>query len=692
MLKKIGRFFEEHVEKMILAIVGILSFVLFLFFVLRSPNTFEVANDQGKTEKLTPGKIDEHIFQLALQLNQKPADPIQAPESSQESGGPRTEKYLALLDSAVGDIGTAPLTPESITTNVAAQKTYNVPQNIGTVTEVAVEHIRAAAYVPVEPISEQRTYDQVKHEPNDIDLVTVQGSFDIAALVNQFHESFVDQVPEEWADPCLAKPVFAAVNLQRRELTNDGEWSEWQNVPRLKIDNNKRLFELVQNEKNLSSSILQVQRLQFDNKLLQIDLLQPQAYQFASAHEDWYPPSIHPDYTAAMKKEMQREKQEARETEKQQDRTRETATRGSRTNVRGGGAGGRGDTGGGLYQGGTGTEGGRRGTTGGRRGAARGGDGLYTDGRTATTGGRASRGREGRDALNMEMMYQPDGTMAAQASPLLDVYREYNKIQLTWTTDLTKMREPLVFWAHDDTAEQAKTYQYRMRLGVFNPVAQTEQDKAILWSEFSDITNPVDIPGRLYFFANRQETAQTVTMTVCKYFLGYWRSADFRGIGPGGAIGGPVERKPEKPKEENVFVGAGEMGFVTPATTKPEDEAVEPEVINYDTGAVVVNVVTGDEWVPSNEGNLNVKPYCEVLYSFDGAMIEHMPVGLSNWPDKIRLAISTVQRLSNEKPEPFKQFGSTRTAQRGSEMYPGGRGGEDYMLEEMYMQGMQGRY
>jgi hypothetical protein len=701
MLKKIGRFFEDHVEKMVLVLVGIISFVLLILFVLRSPNRFEVPNLEGKTETLSPGEIDERILQLAMQLNQKPVDPIAVPDS-QDPNELQPKNYLALLDSSIGDISSAILSPDNIAPEAVAQGPYQVPQSIGRISNVAIEHIRAAAYVPTEPVTDQRTYDQVEHEPNDIDLVTVQGSYDVEGLFRLFHERFFDQVPEQWADPNLAKPVFAAVNLQRRDLGNDGDWSDWQNVPRISIDYNKKLFDLVQDEKNMPSSIFQVQRLQFDNPRIQMDLLQPPAYQFASAREEWYPPSIHPDYTTAINKEMQREKQQAKEAEKQQQNrdTDTTTRRGSRTTNNRGIGGRLGDTGGGLY-GNTGTQtgragGSRRGTGGRRTNNTRGADAGYTDGTIAQ--GRSTRRRSGNrgDTLLNTDMYglQAGGTLTTQTSPLIDVYRDFNKIQLTYTTDFSKMSDPLVFWAHDDTVEPGNTYQYRIRLGVFNPVAQSDQDKAIIWSDFSNPTNAVDILEKVYFFANRQDTDKTVTLSVYKYFMGYWRNEDFRGIGPGEAIGGVVKYEPKKKQEEeNIIVAGGNMGLMMPPVApKKEESPAEPESIDFDTGAVVVDVVDVDEWTTSDDNSLSNKSYADMLYSFDGENIEHMAVSSSNWPNHTKQIHSIVQKLSNKEPEPFKSFGAGRSLQqRGNEMYPG-QGGEDFMYDQMMMEGMGGMY
>ena len=64
MLKKIGRFFEEHIEKIILVIVGMLCVMLFIWRVLLSPNMVEIVNNEGKTEKLSPVNIDDRVYQV----------------------------------------------------------------------------------------------------------------------------------------------------------------------------------------------------------------------------------------------------------------------------------------------------------------------------------------------------------------------------------------------------------------------------------------------------------------------------------------------------------------------------------------------------------------------------------------------------------------------------------------------------
>ena len=681
MLKKIGRFFEEHIEKIILVIVGVLCVLLFIWRVLLSPNMVEIVNNDGKTEKLSPVNIDDRVYQEAKKLNQMQDNSYIDPNLYE----PKTPDFLAVLNSALGNINTqlAMPNPEIITPSAVARGPYVVPESIGRITEVAIEHIRAAAYVPIEPVTEQRTYDQVEHEPNDIDLVTVEGKLDIASVYSIFNECFVDQVEEQWADPCLAIPIFASVNLQRRELMSDGTWSDWGNVKRTQIDQHKNMFENIGDGRNLPPGGLKVQMLQFNNKQVQIDLLQPEAYQMASAREEWFPPLQHKTYKTAVDKEKREERREARDSEQQQDRNRETTTRrsGRTDNTRSGS--GRGGLNSGIGMD-SGTRGTRRG--GSRRGSTRGGEAGFSDG---TTTGRGTRRRGSReDSTMMEMeRFMPGSGLTAQDSPINEVYRDFNKIRLNWTIDLSKMREPLVFWHHDDTVEPEKSYQYKIRIGVFNPVAEAGKEEAVIWSEFSDVTNPVDIPGKHYFFVKSiQETAKTVTITVCKYVLGYWRSEDFRGIGPGEAIGGIIEKEPEESDEQPIFAG-GDRRFATPIVTRPEERTVEPESINYDTGAVMIDVVAMNDWIASDGSNLSIRPYYDMLYSFDGTNIEHTPVNSSNWPAHMKREFDRVNRLSREEPEAFKAFGSSGT-QRGTGA-DSMRGGEfdDMMYQDMMMDG-----
>jgi len=701
MIKNIGSFFEEHIEKMILGIVGLVCVWLLITRVIISPNEVAYGDD-----KYGPSAIDEQVYREAEALKAK----INTPPSNPEPYKPRLPKFVAKLESAIShiDVTLWPEVPYKVDELRSGEGggMYSLPR-IAEVDDVEVEHIRAVAYVPTDIITGENTYDKVANEPNDIDLVTVEAKFDIEGLYERFKESFVDDVAEEFADPCLAKPIFAAVQLQRQELGEDGNWGDWQGVPRSKIDHYGKLFDIVEDAGSLPAGWLKVRKLQFDDKQLQIDLLQPEAYQIASAKEEWYPPTIHRKFLVEQRNETLEEKRKTREEE--QGRNERSDSRRSRRTGTGLGIGTGGRTGrgvseglggpGGIY-GGVGQDTRRRTT---RPGSSRRrltddglgqGLGLSTDRRTRGRG----RGRTGTEPGRIDdyMMQGLPGDRLTQSGPSMnDVIDEFYKISLNIRTEFSKLREPLVFWAHDDTVEPTKSYRYRIRLGVFNPVAGTNQlskqdmsrkNEVILWSGFSDTTEPVEIPGRLYFFAKSiREAAKVVTVQVSKYVMGYWRSEDFK-VSQGEVIGGVIETEPESPKTTRRV--DPRIGFVA---TRPEDEAVMPETIDYETGAVMVDAVAVDDW--SGGESLSTRRYFDMLYSFDGANIEHMPVKTSYWAKDVRDIFSKIATLQREKPEPFKAFGSGGRRRRTgeAEYYDEMEGYDEYMYEDMMMED-RGRY
>ncbi len=283
-----------------------------------------------------------------------------------------------------------------------------------------------------------------------------------------------------------------------------------------------------------------------------------------------------------------------------------------------------------------------------------------------------------------------------------DVYDEFDKIRLTWRTDLEKMREPLVFWAHDDTVELRKIYRYRIRLGVFNPVAGTNQlseqdmsrkNEVVLWSGFSNVTEPVEIPERLYFFARQiREADKVVTVQVSKYVMGYWHSEDFK-VSQGEVIGHVVETKPERPETSR----AGRTGRTSrtdrtaradwriSSVVRPEDQAVVPETIDYSTGAVMVDAVAVNDW--SGEKNLSTRRYYDILYSFDGTDIEHMPVKQRYWATDVQSVYSVIGRLQREPKEPLKAFNASGRKRRQMGGIEEGYD-DEYYMEEMMMEDM----
>ena len=290
-----------------------------------------------------------------------------------------------------------------------------------------------------------------------------------------------------------------------------------------------------------------------------------------------------------------------------------------------------------------------------------------------------------------------DGRGTLRRGPSVnDVYYDYDEVAFNRLTDFSKIREPILFWAHDDTLGPKKTYRYRIRLGVFNPVAGTNQlneqdisqkNKVILWSDFSDVTEPVEIFGRSYFFARDiQEAAKTITVTACKYVLGHWYSKDFK-ISKGEAIGDVIEIEIEKKKPQRArgadARSADYLGDRFAALTMPEEKTNVPEKIDYSTGAVMVDAMSINDWW--GDSTRRARHYYDMLYSFDGINIEHMPVGTTYWSKDMQTVFNYIAQLEREPQEPFKDFSATR--RRGSRSEQGAYEGME-MYEDMYNQQM----
>jgi hypothetical protein len=314
--------------------------------------------------------------------------------------------------------------------------------------------------------------------------------------------------------------------------------------------------------------------------------------------------------------------------------------------------------------------------------------GIYGETGALGAGGRSSRIRtkDRNETLDKELLAKK--LELARKPSTNDIYYEYDKIRIMPRTDLSKMREPLLFWAHDDSIEPMKSYRYRIR--------------------FSDTTEAVTIPGMEYFFAKDvQEAAKTVTVTVCKYVLGYWYSDDFA-VRQGEAIGKVVE---SEPKENQLPVPGlyGSSGLYGPSgsglpglsgygqlagSVTASNQFTEPESINYDTRAVLVDIIAVNDWLSGK--NMRARHYFDMLYSFDGTVIEHMPINSRYWSAELQIAFGEITRLKDEPKEPLRAWGSRPAALRrrtdlGYDEYQ--EGYEDLMYEEqMMMDGRGGRY
>jgi hypothetical protein len=636
---------------MVLAVAVMVSVWLLWAFLFRS----NLVSYDGR--KLGPGSIDEQIYKLAQELDEKLDQPV-AKEKDPNSELPR---YLARMESSFNvEADLWPVPPSVSGTGAIAKGAYRLPE-VGPVSDVAVEHIRAVAYAPTEKVTPEKPYENAAHEANDIDLVTVEARIELSGLYDRFHESFAgDDIPPELRDPCLARPIFASVQLQRQELKEDGGWSDWEIVPRSRVEHHGDMFVAIENVRDLPFGGLKVRLLQFDSREVQMQLLQPKAYQIASANEEWFPPLLHRRYLTLKLEEEREEKRKAQEEKAEQEREDQSDSRrprrsDSRTRSRSAETGAY-ETLGVLGGESVGTDTRSRRTTRTDRY-----DRLTTGGSTWPQGdrNRRTRGRT-RDDSDVEKERERLLRMRelSQRTSTDDVYDELYQIQIDPREELSKMSEPLVFWAHDDTVEPGKTYRYRIRIGAFNPVAGTnrvakedisQRDEVVLWSEFSELTEAVRIPRMMYFFAKGiQEAVSTVQVQVSRYVLGHWYSEDFP-VRQGEVIGKLVESETAKKRPPLSFGNRPVYSAASPT------QVTEPEAIDYGTGAIMVDAVLAEEWLGGSES----KPYWDMLYSFDGTSIEHMPVKTANWGVELKEAYALIRQLEREPKEPLRAWNSS---------------------------------
>lgn len=724
LIAKVGRFCENHVEKIVLGVAIAISVWLFFTRVAFSPNMVAV-----KDKSFSPGKIDSHIYEekaqeLSAVMGVKkggesrpyhakltsPLDPCDLLVAG-VIGRPLPKGFAGLFESPLSfiDISAVPrISPVTTTQRADLSRKYRLPQ-IPEVADAKICHIRAAAYVPTQEVTTQKAYDAGTSEPNDIDLVTVEARFDTAELYRRFTASFngVDVQKEEWRDPCLADPIFAAIQLQRQERLEDGTWSDWQPLPRSQVDANRRLFEVIENVGDLPPGGLDVRMMQFHPRMVKLSLLQPESYQIASAEEDWFPPSFYDKFKDLQRKVEAEERKEQREQDRGQD---DRATDNRRGDTRGGA--------GGMQAGARGARGGQPGMAGGNTGlrGARGARGGQAGDPMmgGATRGRGAGGRRGGDDPYGDMMYGMPGMGAdgRRKASTDEVYFDLREEMLPYNVDLAKKDKPILVWAFDDTAEPGKAYQYRIRLGVFNPVAGTDQfidrdadkkNQVILWSRFSPVLGPVEIPEMVYMFAkNVQDKTKTATVEVARYKLGYWRTEDFQ-VRPGESIGKTMDvkdREADRDRNRRMAMmnpmggpgGAGGRitdvrgGMMDPAmmygmTTDPT-EASTPKTVDYTTGNVLLDLVEVNDW--ADAPNLKPRMYHDMLYTSDGVSIEHMPAGNTNWPQDLVNAYQTVQSDKRREPKPFRAFTKSAAGGRGGMdpygggmygPYPGGAGG-----------------
>lgn len=596
MSKKKGSFVDQFLDKIILGAVGLIGLVLLWFYVVSGPYSQSV----GST-RYSPSEIDEQNSRATEQIREK----LDGGAQRKLYDLNRAAEYDKILNCSISpQISLAaqiPLPGKGQDVAGTEDRLYTMPV-LPAVASAQGVFVRNVVRKPTQDVTMEIPYAMTAYEPADMDIVSVSATIDVQALYQNFQKSFMGpRLKPQWKDPVLAEPVFARVELQRRVQMEDGSWGDWQAVPQAKILTYRALQDRLPQTNEESDSTVAGRFIgQFRSEDIQIEILQPMCYDFlTSSTVKWLPPEYQKQYDELIKKQqMEERKKKLEEKQKMLNPGRPGA-------------------------GGVGT----------------------TPTAPARTGRQGRRGGASGDMGMMDPMMMGGMAMPAPVAPAKqekkpdDIAKDADKVKLVKPLKISTIRDPLLVWAHDDTAAPGYTYQYRIRYGVFNPIvgknwfapdSKAFQNQVVLWSDFASAADVIEIPKMLHVFPQKK-LPDGVEVEICKYYLGQWRSQEFT-IRPGQLIGKEMEWKPS-PAEAAM---GGDMAMMDP--TMMMDPMMlggggtaagkGPLMVNYSTFWTLVDVVDSVDWLyPA----MRKRDYPRMIYVDKAGQIQILPVLRANW-------------------------------------------------------------
>ncbi|MBN1125317.1 MAG: hypothetical protein JXA82_09940 [Sedimentisphaerales bacterium] len=623
MAKKRGNLFEQYVDKLVLGLSVLVSLGLLWIFVLSQPYNVEYGSDN-----YGPGELDNVIFTSAQRLKTKLEEsPAPVPPYTPPNITNRFENPIQYAGTPTWEL-TQPGIREQM---MEEKRLYRLP-DMPMLADLDVVKIRTVAYVPSQSLDASMPYDKAPVQLGDVDLVTVQASLDVSTLYRGFEQSFDSPVVRpQWRDSDLARPVFGAVDLERRKLQKDGSWSDWQRVRPARIDYLAEFLDVPRDPSKILD--IELKKNQLKRFEYMRHLLQPEPYDFASPHEVWLTPSLHEEYIRLAEREEEQKLREQREQERERLQRERDARSRTTTNTR--------------------TQPGR------------------VDPAMRDAGARSrDRTRPGSDPRRgdprMEGYYDEFGGIRRPGLPVKkeetseDILAKLADVMLKEDGNLRDRQEPLFVWAYDDSMAQPGVYQYRMRVGVFNPILgkgwvvnnQADlNDQVFLFTEYTDPTEPITVEDREYFFPMQlvADARDTVEIKVARYHLGRWRTNDFT-VHSGEPIGQELEIEPENPLRTT---GRGTdpraMGYYDEGMT-----STGPEKIDFRTGSVLVDVQASTTWETPG-ARLSRQEIQEILYTESSGDIEHFAVNSRNWPNEVRSLHDKIKQSEDRGPIKYVQ-------------------------------------
>lgn len=545
MSKKRGNFADQFLDKIILGLTGLAALYLLWAFVLSNPYGQKVGN-----QKVHPSEIDPQNKRQAQMIEKKLQDPAEANPYVQD----KAAEFSNWLGCAMPKISIAakwPL-PDDGPAASGENPIYALPQ-IPAMDIVKLASIRGTVRMPTEDVTPEISYSMVASKAADLDLVTISAHLNLQALYNNFRQSFMGpRLKPQWKDPTYAEPVPARIEMQRCVQNADGSWGQWQTVPFTRIDPYQKMFK---------DMPLTTEQMTYGNVALFMDscrefavmkdILQPSSYDFLSMQVKWLPAEYYEEYRKISDEE---EAKKLREERERRLRERESG-RGNRP-------------GGGIN-------------------------------RPQPQQPQPRRGGRGENPMMDGGMMPTTPVRPVRATRTVqDVERDAAAMVLTDKTKLSTLKD-MVVWVHDDTAVAGATYQYRIRYGVFNPVAGKDwvapeskeyKNQVVLWSAYTEISEPVVIPKMLHLFPmDVLADGMGASVEIYKYYMGQWHTETFE-VHFGQMIGKPMESK-----SQAAIDGAGAaMGMNLPGMDAGGVQ--QSTLVDYSTGYMLMDIQTINDW------------------------------------------------------------------------------------------------
>jgi hypothetical protein len=609
MSKKKGSFIDQFLDKIILGLTAIAALYLLWAFVLSNPYGQQVGG-----RKVSPSQIDVQNERQSRLIVEK----LEAPATPNPYVQDKSAEFSNLLECAMPRLSIAanwPL-PGRAQTDAGGDRIYVIPQ-IPALENVKLASIRGVVRMPTEEITLETPYTAASpFKPVDMDMVTLSAHLDVQTLYNNFRQSFMGmRLKPQWRDPTYAEPVLVRVELQRRVLNADGSWGQWQTVPFTRIDPYQKMFkELPLTTEQITYGNVELFINSYREFAVMKDVLQPEAYGFLSLQTKWLPAEYYLEYRKISDEE---EAKKLREERERRLRGKESA-KGDNNNR-------------------TGTN---RPQPQPRQPLRRGGPGgnPTMDGMGGGGGGVSpvpvTPVKPTRTTKNVEQ----DATTA--------VINE--KTKLGALKDMT-------VWIHDDTVVAGAAYQYRIRCGAFNPIAgrgwcasesKEYNNQVVLWSAYTELSEPVRIPKMLHMFPMDILADGTgVTIDIYKYYMGQWHTETFE-VRSGQMIGKPME-----PKSKTNLGGAGmeagnpmlDMGAGNPALGMNIEGTQQQSLqVDYSTGYMLMDVQAATNWfIPG----VRPQEVSSMLYLDDNNQILALATKKSScWSKELNAEYNTVKQ------------------------------------------------